>query len=100
MIDRPQMRIACEQYCAFEKRAFGKDERIVNFLIRQQTSLTDFRGDGVNDAMPHRHEIHRLDSPFEGERMKRVLCGGSQLGFVGEFAEVANSSATVGGAIS
>ena len=84
VIDLPQMRVALEQHRTFEDGAFRENERILRLLIRQQSLCADFRRDGVHDAVPHRHEIHGLDSPFRYERTERGLRGGSHVVFIGE----------------
>ncbi len=63
-IDRPQMRVAREQHRTIEHGAFCENQRVVRFLIRQQPLCADFPRDGVNDAVPHRHEIHGRNPPI------------------------------------
>ena len=86
-IDLPQMRVAREQHRTFEDGAFRENERVVRLLIRQQPLCADFRRDGVNDAVPRRHEVHGLDSQTRRERTERGLRGGSHVVFIGELAE-------------
>ncbi len=55
--------------------------------LTTQTPRADFRGNGVNDAVTHRHQVHGLDAPFRRERTEGGLRAAAHRGFGGELAE-------------
>ena len=60
------MRIAAQQHPAFEQGRFRDDERVIHLLRRRQIPVPDSPGDPLDDAMPDRHEIQRLETPRAG----------------------------------
>ena len=62
-IDSAQVRIAAQEHPAFEQGRFRDDERVIHFLRGHQILVPDFPGDPLDDAMPDRHEIQRLETP-------------------------------------
>ena len=77
-INASQMRIVGKENMATQKGGFSENDRIVDFIIKNQSFMSQFVGDLLHNSMANGHKIHKVKLPIGHHFLKCPRGDGSQ----------------------